>query len=37
VAESKGALVADLYQDDVIDFKDYAVLADQWLDEQIWP
>jgi len=37
VAESKGALVADLYQDDVIDFKDYAVLLDQWLNEQLWP
>jgi hypothetical protein len=37
VAESKGGLAADLNQDDVIDFKDYAVLADQWLDEQIWP
>jgi hypothetical protein len=37
VAESKGALVADLNQDDVVDFKDYAVLLDQWLDQQIWP
>ncbi|MHC4426677.1 MAG: hypothetical protein ACYSYV_11355, partial [Planctomycetota bacterium] len=37
VAESKGGLAADLNQDGVIDFKDYAVLADQWLDQQIWP
>ncbi|MHC4557753.1 MAG: hypothetical protein ACYTFW_11705, partial [Planctomycetota bacterium] len=37
VAESQGALVADLYQDDVVDFKDYAVLVDQWLDERLWP
>jgi hypothetical protein len=27
----------DLNGDKVIDFKDYAVLADQWLDEQLWP
>jgi len=27
----------DLYEDNKIDFKDYAVLADQWLDEQLWP
>ena len=27
----------DLYEDKKIDFKDYAVLADQWLDEQLWP
>jgi len=27
----------DLYEDKKIDFKDYAVLADTWLDEQLWP
>jgi hypothetical protein len=27
----------NLYEDNKIDFKDYAVLADQWLDEQLWP
>jgi len=27
----------DLNEDKVIDFKDYAVLADQWLDERLWP
>ena len=27
----------DLYQDGTIDFKDFAVLADSWLDEQFWP
>jgi hypothetical protein len=37
VAEFQGALVADLHQDDVVDFKDYAILADQWLDKQLWP
>jgi len=26
-----------LYDDGIIDFKDYAVLADEWLEEQIWP
>jgi hypothetical protein len=30
-------LKADLHEDDKIDFKDYAVLADSWLDEQFWP
>jgi hypothetical protein len=25
------------YDDDTIDLKDYAVLADQWLDKQFWP
>ncbi|UCE47922.1 MAG: hypothetical protein JSW47_20280, partial [Phycisphaerales bacterium] len=37
VAESKGALVADLYQDDVVDFKDFALLVEQWLQQQLWP
>ncbi|MHC4529059.1 MAG: hypothetical protein ACYS29_14375, partial [Planctomycetota bacterium] len=37
VAEAKGALVSDLNQDGVVDFKDYAVLVDQWLEEQLWP
>jgi hypothetical protein len=27
----------DTYQDGTVDFKDYAVLADQWLHEQLWP
>jgi hypothetical protein len=31
------ALEADLNVDSTVDFKDYAVLADQWLDEQLWP
>jgi len=31
------SIPADLYQDDVIDFKDLAVLADSWLDELLWP
>ncbi|UCG55978.1 MAG: hypothetical protein JSU70_14030 [Phycisphaerales bacterium] len=29
--------LAELSADGVIDFKDYAVLADGWLDEQLWP
>ncbi len=28
---------ADLNEDKRVDFKDYAVLADSWLDEQLWP
>jgi len=31
------SIPADLYQDDVIDFKDFAVLADSWLDKVFWP
>jgi len=26
-----------LYDDGIINFKDYAVLADEWLEKQIWP
>jgi len=36
-AESKGYLVADLYKDDTVDFKDFAVLVDSWLEEKLWP
>jgi hypothetical protein len=28
---------ADLQDDEKIDFKDYALLVDSWLDEQLWP
>ncbi len=28
---------ANLYEDEQIDFKDFAVLADKWLEEQQWP
>ena len=31
------SIPADLYQDDVIDFKDLAVLGDAWLDKVFWP
>jgi len=31
------SIPADLYQDDVIDFKDLAVLGDAWLDKILWP
>jgi len=27
----------DLHDDEKIDFKDFAVLADTWLEEQLWP
>jgi len=27
----------DLHDDETIDFKDFAVLIDSWLDEQLWP
>jgi hypothetical protein len=27
----------DLHDDEKIDFKDFAVLADSWLDELLWP
>jgi hypothetical protein len=37
VAESSGFLAADLYVDRMVDFKDYAVLADSWLEETVWP
>jgi len=28
---------SDMYQDGTVDFKDFAALADGWLDEQLWP
>ncbi len=31
------ALQTDLYEDLKIDFKDFAILADKWLDEQLFP
>ena len=31
------SIPADLHQDDVIDFKDFAELAVWWLNEQLWP
>jgi len=37
VAESKGPLMADLNADKKVDFKDYAKLADSWLEEISWP
>jgi hypothetical protein len=27
----------DMYQDGTVDFKDFAALADEWLDKQFWP
>ena len=32
-----GGSPVDLNDDMKIDFKDYALLANQWLDEQLWP
>jgi hypothetical protein len=29
--------IVDLYWDGTVDFKDFAVLADMWLDEQLYP
>ena len=31
------SIPADLRQDNVINFKDFAVLADSWLEEVLWP
>jgi len=31
------SIPADLRQDNVINFKDFAVLADSWLEEILWP
>jgi hypothetical protein len=30
-------LKADLNSDNMVDLKDYAVLADRWLEQQLWP
>jgi hypothetical protein len=30
-------VAADLNADSTVDLKDCAVLADQWLDERLWP
>jgi len=30
-------LPADLNSDNRIDFKDFALLADNWLENQLWP
>jgi len=27
----------DLFDDEIINFKDYARLLDEWLDEVLWP
>jgi hypothetical protein len=31
------SIPADLQQDDVINFKDFAKLADSWLEQLLWP
>jgi hypothetical protein len=35
--EALSPMLADLNKDKKVDFKDYAILADGWLDEQLWP
>jgi hypothetical protein len=37
VAEYRGALPSDFNEDNVINFKDYNFLANQYLDEILWP
>ena len=32
-----GQLEADLYEDNKVDFKDFAILASMWFEEQLWP
>ncbi|MHC4500945.1 MAG: hypothetical protein ACYS21_17740 [Planctomycetota bacterium] len=27
----------DLYQDGKVNFKDYAILAESWLEDTLWP
>jgi hypothetical protein len=31
------SVAADLHQDGVINFKDFAKLADSWLEQILWP
>ena len=28
---------ADLYEDGIVNLKDYAILAEMWLQHQLWP
>ena len=37
ILEQPLLIPADLNKDDQIDFSDFAVLADQWLDNKRWP
>jgi hypothetical protein len=37
VFEQPLMIPADLNEDDQIDFSDFTILADQWLDNQLWP
>ena len=36
-ADPGATLVADLDLDDDVDFDDYALLADEWLELELWP
>jgi hypothetical protein len=29
--------ISDFGSDGIVNFKDYTILADQWLNEQLWP
>ncbi|MHC4751678.1 MAG: PA14 domain-containing protein, partial [Planctomycetota bacterium] len=33
----RSSSISDLGSDGIVNFKDYTILADQWLDEQLWP
>jgi len=35
--DSDETIETDIYEDSVIDFRDFALLADKWLTEQLWP
>lgn len=37
IADEFWRLESDLQQNGQVNFRDYAVLADMWLDEQLWP
>jgi hypothetical protein len=30
-------VIADLYPDNKVDFKDYALLVDSWSEKKLWP
>jgi hypothetical protein len=37
VGKAAAPLAYDVHEDGVINFKDFAILADQWLDERVRP
>jgi hypothetical protein len=34
---TSGSVIGDLYIDNKIDYKDFAILAEQWLEDSLWP